>query len=447
VKLLARLGLRDRAAAFVDRVGILRPLRVRDFALLWTGMAVSFVGDGIYTIAIAWQTYDLSNSPSALAAVGIAWSLPQMLLLLGSGVLSDRLDRRHLMIAGDVIRGAAICTIGVLSILDVLTMPRLIALVVVYGAGQAIFGPAFSSIVPSIVPDDLLVQANSLGQFVRPVAWTLIGPVVGGLLVAGLGTGWAFVADAGTFAFSAAMILAIRTRPGERAQEERPSAWEDLKEGFGYVRSKTWLWVAMVAATVSLLATWGPWEVLVPYVIRNDLGGSAASLGLVFGAGGVGSVAVAIAMGQRGRLPRRAVTALYLSWAIGMLMTAGFGIVTKLWGAMLVAFVAEACITFLIVIWVTLIQRLVPSELLGRVTSLDWLISTAGVPLSFALIGPLSDAIGVDATLVAAGVLGAAITFAFMFYPGARDPERDGSLSEEPGDGPEELAERSPSPT
>jgi hypothetical protein len=74
VKLLARLGLSDRAAAVVDRVGVLQPLRVRDFALLWTGMAVSFVGDGIYTIAIAWQTYDLSNSPSALAAVGIAWS-------------------------------------------------------------------------------------------------------------------------------------------------------------------------------------------------------------------------------------------------------------------------------------------------------------------------------------------------------------------------------------
>lgn len=428
MKLLARLGLRDRAAGLVDRVGILQPLRVRDFALLWTGMAVSFVGDGIYTIAIAWQTYDLSNSPSALAAVGIAWSVPQMILLLGSGVLSDRLDRRHLMIAGDVLRGVAICAIGALSIMGTLTMPRLIALVVVYGAGQAIFGPAFSSIVPQIVPDDLLVQANSLGQFVRPVAWTLIGPVFGGLLVAGFGAGWAFILDAGTFAFSAAMITAIRTRPREREHEERPSAWEDLKEGFRYVRSETWLWVAMVGATVSLLATWGPWEVLVPYMVRNDLGGSAAALGLVFGAGGVGSVGAAIVMGQRGRLPRRALTTLYLAWALGMLMTAGFGIVTELWQAMLVAFVAETCITLLIVIWITLIQRLVPPELLGRVSSLDWLISTAGVPLSFALIGPISDAIGVDATLVAAGVLGGAITLAFMFYPGARDPERDGRV-------------------
>ena len=426
--LLDRLGVRRRAASVVDRIGVLQPLRVRDFSFLWTGLAVSFVGDGIYIIAIAWQTYDLSNSPSALAAVGVAWSLPQVVLLLGSGVLSDRVDRRHLMIAGDLVRGVAIGAIGLLSIVGELTMARLIGLVVVYGAGQAIFGPAFSSIVPTIVPDDLLVQANSLGQFVRPVAWTLIGPLVGGVLIAGVGTGWAFVADAATFAFSAVMILAIRTRAVPKEGEERASPWADMKEGLRYVRGTTWLWVAMVAATVSLLATWGPWEVLVPYVVRNQLDGSAADLGIVFGAGGVGAVAAALVMGQRGRLPRRALTMLYLTWAGGMLATAGFGIVNGIWQAALVAFVAETCITLLVVIWVTLVQRLVPSHLLGRVSSLDWMISIAGVPLSFAVVGPAADAFGVDATLIAAGVLGGAITLAFMFYPGARGPERDGSV-------------------
>ena len=412
----------------VDRVGILRPLRVRDFAFLWIGLTVSFIGDGIYIIAIAWQTYDLSNSPSALAAVGIAWSLPQVVLLLVSGVLSDRLDRRLLMIAGDVIRGVAIATIGIMSIGGTLTMTSLIVLVVVYGAGQALFGPAFSSIVPQVVPKELLVQANSLGQFVRPVAWTLIGPLVGGALVAGLGTGWAFVTDAATFVISAVMVGLMRTRPHARSEDERTSPWADLKEGLRYVRSKTWLWVAMLTGTVSLLATWGPWEVLVPYVVRNDLGGSAADLGLVFGAGGVGSLTVALAMGQRGRLPRRAMTALYVTWAVGMLMTAGFGLVSTVWQAMAVAFVSESCITALVVIWFTLLQRLVPGHLLGRVSSLDWLISIAGVPLSFAVVGPAAAAFGVDATLIAAGVIGALVTVAFMFYPGARDPERDGSL-------------------
>ena len=424
-----------RVRELVDRVGILRPLRIRDFAFLWIGLTVSFIGDGVYIIAIAWQTYDLSNSPSALAAVGIAWSLPQVILLLITGVLSDRVDRRLLMIAGDVIRGVAIATIGIMSIGGTLTLTWLIGLVVVYGAGQALFGPAFSSIVPQVVPEDLLVEANSLGQFVRPVAWTLIGPLVGGALVASVGTGWAFIADASTFVVSAVMVGLMRTRPEDRDEEERSSPWADLKEGLRYVRSKTWLWVAMLTGTVSLLATWGPWEVLVPYVVRNDLGGSAADLGFVFGAGGVGSLTVALVFGQRGRLPRRAVTALYLVWAVGMLMTAGFGLVSSVWQAMAVAFVSESCITALIVIWFTLLQRLVPGNLLGRVSSLDWLISIGGVPLSFAVVGPLAAAFGVDATLIGAGLIGAVVTIGFMLFPGARDPERDGSLDPSPAPG------------
>ena len=141
------------------------------------------------------------------------------------------------MIAGDVIRGIAIATIGIMSIGGTLTMTSLIVLVVVYGAGQALFGPAFSSIVPQVVPKELLVEANSLGQFVRPVAWTLIGPLVGGALVAGLGTGWAFVTDAATFAISAAMVALMRTRPHARSRTNT-SPWADLKEGLRYVRAR-----------------------------------------------------------------------------------------------------------------------------------------------------------------------------------------------------------------
>lgn len=411
------------------RIGILRPLRLRDFALLWTGMAISMVGDGVYVIAIAWQVYEISNRPSALAMVGVAWSLPQVLLMLLSGALADRFDRRKLMIAGDAIRFAAISTIGALSIAGRLTIPLVVGLVVVYGVGQAIFQPSFSAIVPTIVPGVLLVEANSLAQFVRPFAMMLLGPLVGGVLIAAFGAGWAFVFDGGTFLFSALMILLMRARSERRPAGTEERLLADVAEGLRYVLANRWLLVAMVGATVSLLATWGPWETLVPFVIKNDLHGSATDLGLVFGAGGLGAVAAALFLGQRGTLPRKPLTALYVSWAIGMLGTAGFGLVTGVWQAMLVALVTEACITFLVVIWFTLVQRLVPGHLLGRVTSLDWMVSIAGVPLSFAVVGPVASAIGARATLVLAGVLGGGITIAVMFLPGARDPERDGSLS------------------
>jgi transmembrane secretion effector len=414
----------------LDRVGVLRPLRIRDFALLWTGLTISMVGDGIYIVAIAWQAYELWNTPAALAFVGIAWSLPQIVFTLASGVLSDRLDRRALMIAGDLIRLVAIGAVGALSITGRLTIPLLVGLVAFYGIGQAAFLPAFTAIVPTIVTGELLVEANSLGQFVRPFAETLVGPLVGGVLVATTGAGWAFVLDAATFGFSAAMILSMRTRHNPRADETHTSVWQDAVEGMKYVRSTPWLMIGLLAGLVSLLVVWGPWETLVPYVVKNDLHGSALDLGLVFGAGGVGSVGAAVVLGQRARLPKRALTVLYLAWAVGMLGTAGFGIVTHVWQAMAVALVTEGSITILIVIWYTLLQRLVPDRLLGRVSSLDWMVSTAGLPLSFGIVGPAASAFGTDATLIVAGLLGCAVTLGFMLIPGAVQPERDGSLAE-----------------
>jgi MFS family permease len=416
-------------ASFRDRIEILKPLAVRDFAFLWTGMTVSMIGDGIYLVSIAWQVLSIENRPGALALVGVAWSLPQVVLVIASGALSDRLERRHLMIAGDAIRFVAIGTLGFLSVTDQLhSIPVIIGLVVLYGAGQAVFQPAFTSITPAIVPADLLVQANSLAQLVRPFAMTLVGPLVGGFLIASISVGFAFLVDAATFAFSALMIVSMRTRRVPKGDQEA-SFFGDVAEGFRYVRRERWLLIAMVAATVSLLAVWGPWETLVPVVVRNDLGGKPIALGLVFGAGGFGAVIAAAMFGQRGALPRKPLTAMYLAWALGMFGTAGFGFVTAVWQAMGVALVTEASITYLVVVWVTLVQRLVPDRLLGRVFSLDWMISTAGVPLSFAITGPTADAIGHDATLIWAGALGGTITLLFMFVRGARGPEQDGSLA------------------
>src|SRR5512143_3037429 len=138
------------AEALVDRIGVLRPLRHRDFRLLWLGMTVSLVGDGVYAVAVAWEVYrELDASPAAFAAVGIAWSPPQVLLLLGTGALSDRMDRRRLMIAGDLLRLVVIGAVSVLALTGRLTVPLLVLLVFPYGVGAALFGPAFHSIVPT----------------------------------------------------------------------------------------------------------------------------------------------------------------------------------------------------------------------------------------------------------------------------------------------------------
>src|SRR5689334_1584559 len=166
----------------------------------------------------------------------------------------------------------------------------------------------------------------------------------------------------------------------------------------------------------------GPAEVLLPYVVKNGLGGSAADLGLVFAAGGIGSVACALVMGQRG-IPRRDVTFMFVVWTLATFAVAGYGIAGAVWQLMLASIAFNALETAGTIVWATIKQRHVPSHLLGRVSSLDWLISIGLLPLSFALTGPVSSAVGVQLTLVGAAAIGGVVTFGALFLPGMRDIE------------------------
>src|SRR4029450_12583055 len=216
-------------------VKILRPLAIRDFALPWTGAAVSLLGDGVYIVAIAWQVYELSDTPTALSLVGVAWTLPMAAFLLVGGVVSDRFDRREIMIATDLVRAVAVAVIAVLSITGTLELWHLILLAIVFGTGDAFFGPAFNSVVPQIVPQRLLVQANSLDQFIRPFMMALAGPALGGLTVAALGPGPPLALTAVSSLVSA---RAISLMPGghkaDRGDEEPRSALADMSEGFRF---------------------------------------------------------------------------------------------------------------------------------------------------------------------------------------------------------------------
>ncbi|HEY8107795.1 MAG TPA: MFS transporter, partial [Gaiellaceae bacterium] len=177
---------------------LLAPFASRDFRLLWTASTVSLLGDGIWYVAIAWQTLAVSDSATALAVVWLAFTLPHIAMLLFGGVLSDRLPRRHVLLGANIVSGIFVGAIAVLSLGGVLSLWQLLVLVAGYGASEAVFGPAYGAIVPELVDRDVLTQANSLNQLNRPLALRLAGPALGGLLVSGLGAGWALALDAGT---------------------------------------------------------------------------------------------------------------------------------------------------------------------------------------------------------------------------------------------------------
>jgi MFS family permease len=401
---------------------MLAPLRLRDFRLLWTGLAVSLLGDGVYVVAIAWQAYQISNSPFALAVTGVAWTLPSVIVLPFSGALSDRAGRRPLMIAANLLRALAALAIGLLAVAGSVEIWHLILLSVVFGMGEALFGPSFTAIVPEIVPEHLLVQANSLDQAMRPLAMQFLGPALGGALVASVGPGSAFLFDAATLLFAALMLTLMRTRTAARAPAQS-RLLEDMRDGARYVRTQVWLWATLLGFSVAVLVFWGPIEVLVPYLVKNDIGGGAGGFGLVLAAGGAGAILAAVTISVVG-LPARRLGLVYAAFIVAGYGTALYGVAQALWQMAVIAALAGACFSAGLVAWSTTMQSRVPTELLGRVSSLDWMVSISLLPVSFAVVGPVSRVLGVRETLILAGtVAGTILLLVLAAVPELRQPE------------------------
>jgi MFS family permease len=403
-------------------VKLLRPLQIRDFSLLWWGLTVSLLGDGIFIVALPFQVREISNSVTALTYALVAWTLPLVLFFIVGGILSDRLERRRVLMVANALQGSAILGLGLLSVTGVIELWHVYMLAAVYGIAEALFGPAFGAIVPDLVPRDLLVEANALDNFSRPFALRVVGPAFGGIIIAVVGVGGAFLLDAVTFVFAGVVFALISRRKLDRDRALESVVWEEVREGYRFVRSHTWLWGTLLAFAVGLLVFSGPWQALVPFVVLNRWGGSS-DLALVLSAGGIGAMVSSVLIGTR-NLPTRFITSMFLGMAVGTLMLAGFGLATSTWHAAIASFIMQGLLSVTIITWNTTMHRYVPGNLLGRVSSLDWMVSTSLIPVSLALTGPLAQSIGARATLVGAGVFGSVAMLLFLLIPGIREPEQ-----------------------
>ena len=418
---------------------ILQPLRHRDFALLLSGQSISLVGDGFFHVALAWQVYLISNEPTALSFVGVAATLPLVLFVLVGGAFADRYDRRKVMIGADLLRGFAVVTMGILSVLGAIELWHMAVLMALVGIGDAFFNPASTAIVPDLLPEHELPQANAIQGVLRRLMISLIGPAIAGLLIALFGPGPAFVIDGLTFGASAVALVFIRYRPipHEAIGSGVRHTVRQMGEGFAYIRSKPWIWATLLSALLSLLFFIGPVQVLLPYQVKNQLFQGPDALGLIYAFGGIGSIIMAFAIGHFG-LPRRRVTWMYVSWTLGIALMAIYGVMTALWQALLVMMVTHAFFELGQVIWTTMLQQRVPRRLLGRVSSLDWMISLGLVPVSYALTGPVAAQIGAGQTMVVGALIGAGLTILLLFVPGVRAPEREPAPTEPVSEGGED---------
>ena len=391
----------------------------RDFALLWWGQAVSQLGNGVYTIALALATLQVDNRPSALAIVLAARVVPTTLLVLIGGAAADRIPRRLAMVGSDIVRGSVVAVVAVLIAAGQARLWTLVLLSVVFGIGDSFFAPAANSILPELLPEDLMQQGNALNTTSVQFAQGLIGPSVGGVMVGVLGVAWSFGIDAATYAASIGCLIAM-SATAKRTASGR-SLLADAVAGLRYIAGRRWLYLTILGAGTANLVGFAPFAVLVPLLVRRDLHGGGIALGLVTGAGGAGGVVAGVIAARLAR-PRRRILVMWSSWAITGVAALAQAIAGSTW---LVGGLNAAVLGFTAygdVLVFGLIQSEVPKEMLGRTFSVVRLLAVGFTPIGTVGAGFLANAIGVRPTLAACAAA-YLIPALVVFVPGAQQPD------------------------
>jgi hypothetical protein len=378
-------------------------LRLREFRLVFGAAGISLVGDGIVPVALAFAVLDLTGSATDLGIVLAAGTLSLVCSLLFGGVVADRAGRRKVMISADVTRMLGQAAIGVLLVTGHASVLTLAASEAALGAATGFFNPASSGLMPAVA-GEYLQQANAL-RGMAMAAGNIGGPAIGGLLVVTVGPGPALLIDAATYATSALLLARMRGEPASRPAA-RQRFLVDLRDGFAELRSRTWAWSIIVAASV--VNTVGvAFPVLGALVAKRDLGGAGAWAAIL--------VARALGLFVGGTIllraePRRPLlTALPASVAAALPLVM-LALPAPLFIIALAAMLAGVGGVVFNTLWETTLQQQVPAHARSRVSSYDWFGSLALQPIGYALIGPLAVGVGVSGALVLCAVLDIAAT-------------------------------------
>jgi len=388
-------------------------LRTREFRLLFGGQAVSVLGDRMAVVALAFAVLEIGGSTSDVGLVLAAGAFPLVVTVLAGGVVADRTSRRAVMFVADLVRIVSQGTMAALLIAGGAEVWMLALVAGVTGAATGFFSPASTGLLPEVVLAEQLQPANGLRASAVSTG-EILGPVVGGVLVAAAGAGWAIAVDAATFAVSAACLAMLRVPTRVAAQ---PSSFvADLREGWIAFRSRRWVWTFVVYfAIVNVL--WGAWGVLGPIVSERDLGGAAA-WGAILAAMGVGALAGSL-LATRVK-PSRPLLLAALADGLFVLPLAFLAAVTSVPLIACGAALSGAGMALAITVWESTLQRHIPGESLSRVSSYDWFGSLAFAPLGLAIWGPVAAAIGIGVSLWLAFGLAVVFTLALISVPDIR---------------------------
>ena len=383
---------------------LLQPLRNRLYRRFWLSAGVSFAGDGLYIVAIAWHASGLRNPVLSLSVVGIAATVPNLVATLVGGALADRLDRRLMLLTADLVRAAAVGTMAVLAWAGSLDLLPLALSVSMLGLASSIANPTLTAYLPSLVEPAALPRANALLSMTRTLSWRVVGPAAAGVLIVLGGVELCFLIDALSFLVSAGALVSL---PAHRAAATAGSLLGKVVEGLRFTNSQPWLKLALLANCVGLLFYVGPFYVLIPLLVRQEFGGGPGAFGTLEAVAGA---AAFVGAGVAAHLqPGRPVVWAYALWIVAFSAYGAYALAPTLPVVVLIAALSLGAGFSADVIWQTLLQTRVPDAMLGRVASLDALATLGSTPLSIALAAPAAGLLGIRPVFLIGGAVATAV--------------------------------------
>ncbi|WP_051772583.1 MFS transporter [Saccharothrix sp. NRRL B-16314] len=374
---------RDAAELLADR-------RFRRFFL---GYATSLVGSSMAPVAMAFAVLETGASATALGLVFTAGVVPSIVLLLAGGVLADRVSRRTVMVVADVVCAAAQFVFAALVLTGTAEVWSMMLLAAVRGGAAAFYQPALTAMPPDLVEPDRLQRANSFLGLAKAIP-DVAGPAVAGVLVVLGGSGVVLVVDGVSYLLSAVFLAGVRVP--RRSAPKRESILGDLREGWAEFRSRRWVWTGVVQFALWNMVVVAPFMVLGPVVARDGLGGAWA-WGTIAAAQGAGAVVAGVVLLRvQVRRPLVTIVLVQLSWVF-LLGSLALGL--PLPAVAVSAFAVGVGLGVFVALWRTTEQTLIPRDVLSRVTSYELLGAYALGPVGLAVVGPVSDSIGIGPVL------------------------------------------------
>jgi MFS family permease len=427
-------------SSFADNFAVLRE---PEFRKLFLGQAASVVGTMLTIVALPFAVLEIGGTATDIGLVEAAYILPMVLMLAVGGVWADRLDRRKVMLTVDLARTVLQFVTAGLLLADQATVSTLVLLHGAAGVGDAFFRPAYTGLVPQVVSSRRLQQANALQGLVQSASITL-GAATGGLLVAAVGAGWAIGIDGCTFLISAGFLWRLRPRRlggavaegadavGETEAPGGQSATSfvtDLRLGWREFTRHTWLWVMVAGASVFLMTVEAPLTVLGPVVARDAYDG-ARTWGFLAAGMGIGQIIGGV-VALRWH-PRRPFLVLSCGMSLTALPMAALAATAPVWALLGSAAVLGVVWGMFDPFWLTAMQREVPPDMISRVSSYDYLGSLAFFPAGLALAGPVSDLVGIPATLWGSAGMAVVVSLFWLSWKDVRAVHELGPRPSEP---------------